>query len=158
MKNSKILVFVLALALVLHGSISLEIVVCSFLAGVLVTYFNKKLIKKEEEPLKLGVKNIVIWIRYISTLIYQIVVANFQVAYIVLNPKLQIEPQIVEYRTKIKSGRLKAILANSITLTPGTITVDMKEDVLKIHCLKEKFAREVFENQFEKLLLNIERT
>lgn len=156
MKKSKILVFVMALALILHGKVSIEIIICSYIAGVLVTYFNKKLVKKEEEPLKLGIKNIGVWIRYITTLIYQIIVANFQVAYIVLNPKLEIEPQIIEYKTKIKNGRLKAILANSITLTPGTITVDIKEDVLKIHCLKEKFAKEVFENQFEKLLLTIE--
>ena len=63
---------------------------------------------------------------YIPWLIYQIVVANLHVVYLVFNVK-EINPRIVRFRTKLDLPLARVTLANSITLTPGTITMDMED-------------------------------
>ena len=59
--------------------------------------------------------------------------ANIDVAKRVIDPKLPINPGIVAIKTNLKQDYKKLILANSITLTPGTITMDVQDDTLFIH-------------------------
>ena len=59
--------------------------------------------------------------------------ANFDVAYRVLHPNMPIRPGIVKVQLGLKSELAKTILANSITMTPGTISVDLVDDVLYVH-------------------------
>ena len=70
---------------------------------------------------------------YLFLFIWACIKANFDVAYRVLHPAMPIRPGIVKVRTTLKSGFAKTLLANSITMTPGTITVDIIEDCLYIH-------------------------
>jgi multicomponent Na+:H+ antiporter subunit E len=70
---------------------------------------------------------------YFWVFITAMVKANFDVAYRVLNIYLPIKPGIVKVRTKLKSDMGRTFLANSITLTPGTMSVDMVRDHLYIH-------------------------
>jgi multicomponent Na+:H+ antiporter subunit E len=77
--------------------------------------------------------------RYFYFLVYLFVFtgtmikANFIMAYRVLSPRLPIKPAIVKVPIGIKSPLGRIILANSITLTPGTLTVEIEEDALYIH-------------------------
>jgi len=82
--------------------------------------------------------------------------ANVQVALIILNPKPNLDSTIINHKTKLKSDFHKMVLANSITLTPGTLTISVEGNFLKIHCLKEKFKLGVEDSKFEKILLQIE--
>ncbi|GIW41164.1 MAG: hypothetical protein KatS3mg076_1741 [Candidatus Binatia bacterium] len=66
-------------------------------------------------------------LRYALWLWWEIVKANVQVARIVLHPKLPIRPAMIPYRTLLRSDLGKTLLANSITLTPGTVTVLVEE-------------------------------
>lgn len=81
---------------------------------------------------------------FIYTLVYllvflkELVLSNLDVAFRVISPKLPINPGIVEAKTKLKSPMAKMILANSITLTPGTFTVEIKDETIFIHCLNIK--------------------
>lgn len=70
---------------------------------------------------------------YVPYLIFYIVLANFDVAYRVLNPALPINPGIVKVKTGLKSSLARTVLANSITLTPGTLTVEQKGENYYIH-------------------------
>ncbi len=72
-------------------------------------------------------------ILYFLLFLRELVKANIDVAARVLNPSLPIRPGIVEVRTGMKSSLGKLLLANSITLTPGTLTLDVKEDRMFIH-------------------------
>jgi len=96
------------------------------------------------------------WIKYIALLFYEVVIANFQVAKIVLNPKLDIKPMVIEYESKLSESMLLTILANSITLTPGTMTVGIEGKKLQVHCLRKFYAESLQGNKFEKQLLKIE--
>lgn len=74
---------------------------------------------------------------YIPWLIWQIVVASLQVAAVVLNPKMPIDPSLLKFKTKLPSESAKVILGNSITLTPGTITVQIEGDEFLVHALMD---------------------
>ncbi len=70
---------------------------------------------------------------YLSTFIWACIRANFDVAYRVLHPAMPIRPGIVKIRTTLRSDFARTLLANSITMTPGTITVDIIGDEFYIH-------------------------
>jgi len=70
---------------------------------------------------------------YLPVFFYYVVVANLDVAYRVLHPDMPIRPGIVKVRTSLTSDMGRTFLANSITLTPGTLTVDIVGDHLYIH-------------------------
>ncbi len=70
---------------------------------------------------------------YIPYLLWSIVESNVDVALRVIDPSLPIRPGIVRVRTRLKNPVARLVLANSITLTPGTLTVDLCEDELCIH-------------------------
>lgn len=70
---------------------------------------------------------------YLVYFFYYCIRANLDVAYRVLNPNMPIRPGIVKVRTELQSDVAKTFLANSITLTPGTLTVDIVDDHLFIH-------------------------
>jgi len=70
---------------------------------------------------------------YLTVFIWECIKANFDVAYRVLHHAMPIKPGIVKVRTTLKSEFAKTLLANSITMTPGTITVDIIDDDFYIH-------------------------
>lgn len=87
------------------------------------------------------------YIKYLIWLLGQIIVANIQIALIVLNPKLPINPQIVIFKQKMDNPLAHLSLANSITLTPGTVTIDIDDDKYVIHALTDEAAASLyFEN------------
>jgi multicomponent Na+:H+ antiporter subunit E len=73
------------------------------------------------------------FIIYLFVFIWECIKANFDVAYRVLHPAMPIRPGIVKVRTTLKSDFAKTLLANSITMTPGTISVDIIGEYLYIH-------------------------
>ena len=70
---------------------------------------------------------------YMIVFIWECIKANFDVAYRVLHPAMPIKPGIVKVKHNLKTNIAKTTLANSITMTPGTITVDLLDDTLYIH-------------------------
>lgn len=77
-------------------------------------------------------------LKYLVVFIIELVKSNIDVARIVINPKLPINPGIVELESKLSSNFARMVLANSITLTPGTLTVDIIENKMFIHWLYVK--------------------
>jgi len=73
------------------------------------------------------------FIIYLFVFIWECIKANIDVAYRVLHPAMPIRPGIVKVKTTLKSEMAKMLLANSITMTPGTISVDIIDDYLYIH-------------------------
>lgn len=75
---------------------------------------------------------------YGGWLLGEVIKANIQVALLVLNPKMPIDPQIVRFNKQMPNPIAHALLANSITLTPGTITVDVNEGEYIIHAITKE--------------------
>ncbi|MHC1597578.1 MAG: Na+/H+ antiporter subunit E [Methermicoccaceae archaeon] len=68
------------------------------------------------------------FIPYIFWELWQIVLANLDVAYRVIHPKMPIDPLVIEFETTLRSDFALTTLANSITLTPGTITITVEPE------------------------------
>ena len=83
--------------------------------------------------LKLNPKALVYLFVYFWVFLFELLKSNLDVATRVISPKLNINPGIVTVRTKLKSSMGRLLLANSITLTPGTLTVEIEGDHLFIH-------------------------
>ena len=99
-------------------------------------------------------------ILYLLVFFFELIKSNLDVAIRVLKPSLPINPGIVEVKTKLKSKMARMILANSITLTPGTLTVEVQDDSFFIHWIDvksteiDKASKELVE-KFEKYLEEI---
>jgi len=97
---------------------------------------------------------------YLPVFIWEMIKANFDVAFRVLSPSLPINPGFVKIKTNLKKDSSKLALANSITLTPGTLTLDVKEDTLFIHwisvkTLDEEEKKKKIGGKFEKILKGV---
>jgi multicomponent Na+:H+ antiporter subunit E len=81
-------------------------------------------------------------LRYLPWLFQQIMVANLQVAYIVLHPRMLelIDPQLLRFRTRLRHPFSRVTFAQSITLTPGTVTVSVHDDEFTVFALTEAAA------------------
>jgi len=105
-------------------------------------------------------------VRYFWLLVYLVIFtwecikANFDVAYRVLHPAMPIKPGIVKVHLELKSDFARTMLANSITMTPGTISVDIIDDVLFVHWIyvrsedPEVYSRKIA-GKFEKYIKKI---
>ena len=97
-------------------------------------------------------------IKYTVILIVEIIKANWQVIYFILTSKYEVEPKLVKFRTDLKKNSSKAILANSITLTPGTITVTLTGNEYVVHCLDKELAEGMQDSVFVKQLRAMEKS
>ena len=80
-------------------------------------------------------RSLIAGIRYYAYFFRQLVRSNLRLASIVVAPELPIEPGILKIRTGLKSRMGRLMLANSITLTPGTLTVEVDDEWLYVHCV-----------------------
>ena len=97
---------------------------------------------------------------YLVVFIWECIKANIDVAYRVLHPAMPIRPGIVKVKTTLKSDMAKMLLANSITMTPGTISVDIIDDYLYIHWIyisseDPEIYTEIITGAFEKYIKRI---
>ena len=75
---------------------------------------------------------------YILVLLKNLLISNIQIAKRTLSRDMKLSPVIVAVKTELKSEWKKLLLANSITLTPGTLTLDIKDDILYIHVIEHQ--------------------
>ncbi len=80
----------------------------------------------------------------------EIVRSSIDVARIILDPKLPISPRIVEFEATAQKPVGQVTLGNSITLTPGTLTLDLHEGVLTVHALTEASARDLMSGEMDR--------
>ena len=78
--------------------------------------------------------------KYMFWLSWQIFIANIHVAKIILSNKNNLDPQVMIFKSNLKHPLAKSLLANSITLTPGTITLNVFGDNFEVHALNEEFT------------------
>ena len=96
------------------------------------------------------------FVQYLYYLMKEIILANLTVTRLILTRKEEMEPVLVHVRADLKSETARVILANSITLTPGTITVSLTEDKLLVHCLDKSLSEGMDDSVFVRLLQKME--
>jgi len=106
-----------------HGHVSSVHIIVGVVCAVIVTLISHDLLLKGMgEMTFLKTYRLLL---YLLWELWQIVLANFDVAYRVLHPSMPIDPLVIEFDTTLRSDFSLTMLANSITLTPGTITIDV---------------------------------
>ncbi|MCD6353222.1 MAG: Na+/H+ antiporter subunit E [Proteobacteria bacterium] len=96
------------------------------------------------------------FIAYMPWHFYEIALSNFHVARLVLSPKMPIDPHIIKFKTKLESDISLMALATSITLTPGTITIDITNDgEFIVHALDKKAADDLNTGEMEDRIAHI---
>ena len=94
--------------------------------------------------------------RYLYYLIREIILANLAVARLILTRKETMEPVIVHVKANLKTETARVVLANSITLTPGTISVSLTDEKLLVHCLDKSLSEGMEDSVFVRLLQKME--
>jgi multicomponent Na+:H+ antiporter subunit E len=87
---------------------------------------------------------------YISWLIYQILLSGFKVAFVIINPWLPISTRIIKFKTRLPHAQAKMVLGNSITLTPGTLTIDIHDDEFTVHAFTMDSATDILNDNMPK--------
>lgn len=134
------------------------LIACGVLACAFVTYLagRQKMIDEEGHPTHLTLQ----FLAYIPWLFWQIVLANLDVAYRVWHPRAEISPRLVVVPFRTQTSFATVTYANSITLTPGTITigVDMAKRQLLVHVLTDKAARWLLLGEMDDRVRKLERS
>ena len=97
-------------------------------------------------------------ILYFLVLLREIFLANINVLKLIYSPKYEPEPGYVRFRTDLKTRLCRVLLANSITLTPGTITVSVEGDAFCVHCLDLSYGEGLNESVFVQMLRRLDES
>ena len=142
--------------IVFNGRVTAEVVLLGLVfAAAIFAFMCRYLdysIKKEKQLLRL----IPLMARYLVVLIEEIVKSTFAACHYIVSPTLPHDPVICHFRTPLRTETAQAFLANSITLTPGTITVSLDDGVYTVHCLDKSMAEGLESSRFVQLLQRME--
>lgn len=142
---------------IFNGQLTWEIAAFGVvIAAVMYLFICKFMGYKPEMDLILCRKFFLI-LQYVFVLVKEIVKANYAVIKMIMSSRYEIEPVIVRFRTDLKTAPARILLANSITLTPGTITVSLEGDEYVVHCLDKELAKGINSSIFVTLLRQLER-
>jgi multicomponent Na+:H+ antiporter subunit E len=155
--KSMLISFLLAVGfwLALNGSVDSNVLIAGIVISIITVVFVAK--RGIFDDLKLGFRALVALIALFFVFSVELVKSNIDVALRVISPTVKINPAIVEVNTRLKSRLGRLALANLITLTPGTLTIDIIDDKLYIHwidasALDSSGATKAIVEKFEKYL------
>lgn len=139
--GSTLILFIFWVAI--SGTLKWPQLVVGMAAAIFVTYFNRKLLITAAESPPLSLITLLWLTGYFIVLLIDIIKANFQVAWIVLHPRMPIEPNLVPLEVDLDRVAGRVLLANSITLTPGTLTILADEKKFLVHALTFKSGEDL---------------
>ncbi len=142
---------------IFNGAVTVEIVVFGVVIALLVFAFACKFMDYSVQKEKRLMKKSGYFLYYVGVLILEILKANLAVLRLLLSQREIVDPVMVSFRTDLQSRVARLILANSITLTPGTITVSMQGDQLVVHCLDRTLSEGMEDSIFVQMLRKLER-
>ncbi len=114
-------------------------------SGLVAGLSHDLLFEGHTKKLAATLVEITCFLRYLVWLFWQIVLANFHIAGLALSlhPKKHMDPHIIKFRTSLKTNFARFVLANSITLTPGTVSVRIEDDVFYVHAITRRSSADL---------------
>ena len=130
-----------ALWLLLSGHYDPLLLGLGALSCAFVTWIAHRMdvVDREGHPIHLTWRALIYW----PWLFWQIVLSNIATARIILTPRMPIAPKVITVTTSQLDHLGQAIYGNSITLTPGTVTLNVRGNSMEVHCLAERFAEDL---------------
>lgn len=148
MKHMTGLIFFLAvLWWVLSGYTKILLISLGVVSVLFAAFVARRMnvVDDESHPFHLSMK----LVRYWGYLLWQIVVSNLKMVQIILSPNPDINPRIVTVKITQHSALGKVVLGNSVTLTPGTVTLEIEGDTMVVHALNEATALDIERGSFD---------
>ncbi|MDP6712449.1 MAG: Na+/H+ antiporter subunit E [Nitrospinaceae bacterium] len=121
-----------------------------FFGAALIAWINTEPQHLDEPPLPLA--RLVL---YLPWLFWEVVKSSLNITKIILDPKLPINPRLVQYPTNLGSNTAVVLLGNSITLTPGTVTIEVSSSKLVIHALDDESSNELESRSMEQKIAEV---
>lgn len=142
--------------IIFNANVTVEIVIFGIVISAAVYAFICKFMDySPKKELQLAKKGVYI-LQYFVVLIKEIAVANIAALRLICTSMREVEPVIVQFDTNFRDDTSRAMLANAITLTPGTITVSVEGGKFTVHCLDRSFAKGLEASSFVEILEKIE--
>ncbi|MBE5801999.1 MAG: sodium:proton antiporter [Clostridiales bacterium] len=151
------LLILFALWVLFNGRLTLEVALIGLVLSAVLCWFSYRFLGYSFRAEKKALRLIPAIAGYVWLLICEIVKSNLCLLRIIYLRKETLKPQLVTFRTPLKSNMARIVLSNSITLTPGTITCTLEEDTLTVHCLDASMAEGLEDLAFQKKLLRMEQ-
>lgn len=141
--------------MLLSGEFSFVLILSGIISSILVSYMSHDLLTGTVN-IKLGTIRIIRFIKYLPWLLWQIVLANIDLIYRTLHPRMPIDPRIISFKNEYKTDMGMVTLANSITLTPGTVTIEVNKDEFIVHALAKESAESLITGEMQARVKKIE--
>lgn len=153
-----LLVFLWVAWVIFNGKFTVEIAIFGAGFAVLLYVFSVKALGYNTKMEKKFFRNFGKILVYLGVLVWEIIKANIAIMKFVFKPGDDIEPKLVYFKSGLKGDVAKTALANSITITPGTITVwtNHEDDVFCVHAFDKSMAEGLDESVFVKRLKKME--
>ena len=142
--------------LILNGRVTLEITVFGIVISAAVYAFFCKFLDYSPRRDLVLFKRLPWMLAYLFVLIWEIIKANVVMARYILLPGMRAKPALVRFHSGLTSPTARVILADSITMTPGTITVELEEGDYCVHCYDKSMGEGLESSVFVRLLARIE--
>ena len=149
-------IFLFASWLIFNGRVTVEILIFGAGLSTVINIFCCRVLGYSGRLDKIIFRNFGRIIKYMFILIWEIIKANVGVMKFVLKPGAKIKPRLVYFKTDLRSDISKVALANSITITPGTITVLVEGDTYIVHAFDESMSEGLGESCFVEQLKKME--
>lgn len=149
-----ILLFVLWI--IFNGKITIEIVLFGLVISALIYLFSCKFFDYSIKKDILLFKKMGYFFEYVAVLMVLIVKANIDTIKLIVSNRYDIEPTLVTFDVHFDSDVAKVLFANSITLTPGTITAEVEGDTYRVHALDVSFVDGINEGKIIDILHRME--
>ena len=112
-----------------------------------------KIVDEEGAPIQLGIRPVT---NYLPWLLKEIIVSNIEVTKIILSPKMKLRRNMIDVQINQKTEIGRVIMANSITLTPGTVSVNLDGETIQVHTLSFEGAEEDLSGDMDRRVCELE--
>ena len=144
--------------IILNGRVTTEILCFGIAISLSLYLFSWKYLGYSLRHEKILFRNLPFIVTFLLVLIKEVFVSTIVMAGFIFNVKYLPEPVIVYFSTPIRSRFLQVILANSISLTPGTITLRLRDGEFQVHCYDKTMARGINDSTLVRLLSKMEES
>lgn len=139
------------------GQLTPEICIFGLIISLLLFAFTCKFMDYSIQKEWHNIRKFGILLRYIFVLIREVIKANLGTVHLILTQEEEIQPVLVSFHSDLKNPVTQTLLANAITLTPGTITVTLENGDYTVHCLDESLAEGLDQSVFTELVQDMEQ-
>ena len=141
---------------IFSGPLTVEIIMVGFFLALILEFATVKILGYRFNADLSAAVHTRLWARYFKTLVVEIVICCIDVLRMIYTKDLEIKPMLRRFKVDLKEDGNKVLLANSITLTPGSITARVQGDYFIVHALDGALMEGIEDSEFVKILKGME--